>query len=138
MKKEARENYETQILELRKTIKEYQDCLSHEQLEKEKIHRAYLHEKFQLGRAYEKIKNMKAGIFYEAYVELKNNDKYWEQRCLGAEAIMAQMDGVIKTLQYLYTKWKIKYANMVVLKTMPSKIPRKTEGGGASHVPRKY
>lgn len=30
MKKEAREDYDAQILELRNTIKEYQDCLSHE------------------------------------------------------------------------------------------------------------
>lgn len=28
---------------------------------------------------------------------------------------MAQMDGIFKTLQDLYTEWKRKYANMVVL-----------------------
>lgn len=28
---------------------------------------------------------------------------------------MAQMDGIIKNLQTLYTDWKNKYANMVVL-----------------------
>lgn len=28
---------------------------------------------------------------------------------------MAQMDGIIKTLQDLYTEWKRKYVNMVVL-----------------------
>ncbi|XP_050885453.1 uncharacterized protein LOC127091004 [Lathyrus oleraceus] len=38
MKKEAREDYEAQILELRTTLKEYKDLLAKEQLEKEKIH----------------------------------------------------------------------------------------------------
>lgn len=54
-KKSAKEDYKAQISELRKTIKEYQDHASHEKLEKERIHRAYLHEKFQLERAHEKI-----------------------------------------------------------------------------------
>lgn len=58
MNKEDNEHYEAQILELGNTIKEYQDCLSREQLEKEKIHRGYLHEKLQLGKASEKIKNL--------------------------------------------------------------------------------
>ncbi|XP_050875887.1 uncharacterized protein LOC127079543 [Lathyrus oleraceus] len=38
MKKEVREDYEAQILELRTTLKEYKDFLAKEQLEKEKIH----------------------------------------------------------------------------------------------------
>lgn len=75
-KKSAREDYEAQINELRKTIKEYQDYASREKLEKEKIHRAYLHEKFQLGRAHEKIQNMKALITDEAYQELRNGYLY--------------------------------------------------------------
>lgn len=37
-KKSAREDYEAQISELRKTTKEYQDHASREKLEKEKIH----------------------------------------------------------------------------------------------------
>lgn len=54
-KKSAKEDYEAQISELRKTIKGYQDHASCEKLEKEGIHRAYLHEKFHLERAHENI-----------------------------------------------------------------------------------
>ena len=76
MKKEARENYEAQILELRKTVKKCKDHLTREQLEKEKICRSILHEQFQLVRAYEKIKNLKNGIYDQAYLDLQNNCKY--------------------------------------------------------------
>lgn len=74
-----------------------------------------MHEQFQLGRAREQIKNLKSGIYDQAYQELKNNYKYWEDKCLRGEAIIAQMDGIIKNLQTLYTDWKNKYANMAVL-----------------------
>lgn len=40
---------------------------------------------------------------------------YWEERCLGEEAVMAQMDEIIKNLQDPYNELKNKYANMVVL-----------------------
>lgn len=66
MKKVAREDYEAQILELRNTVNECKGHLTREQLEKEKIYPSYLHEQFQLGKAYEKIKNMKNGIYDQA------------------------------------------------------------------------
>ncbi|XP_050908917.1 uncharacterized protein LOC127122660 [Lathyrus oleraceus] len=83
MKKEAREDYEAQILELRTTLKEYKDLLAKEQLEKEKIHRSFMREQFNLGRACEQIKNLKRGIYDQAYVELQNNCNHWEERCHG-------------------------------------------------------
>lgn len=72
-------------------------------------------EKFQLGRACTQIKNLKNEIYDQAYQELKKNYRYWEEKCLRGEDDMAQMDGIIKNLQTLYTDWKNKYANMVVL-----------------------
>lgn len=115
MKKEARVDYEAQILELRTTPKEYKDLLSQDQLKKEKVYRSFLHEQFNLGRAYEQIKNLKMGIYDQAYLELQNNYRYWEERYHGAEASMAQRDDIIQNHQALYNEWKDKYANMVVL-----------------------
>lgn len=59
MKKEVRENYEAQILELRTTLKEFNDLLAKEQVGREKVHRSFLSKKFYLGLACEEIKNMK-------------------------------------------------------------------------------
>ncbi|XP_050897097.1 uncharacterized protein LOC127103903 [Lathyrus oleraceus] len=70
MKKEAREDYEAQILELRTTLKECKDLLSKEQLEREKIHRSFLREQFNLRRACEQIKNLRMGIYDQAYIDL--------------------------------------------------------------------
>lgn len=53
IKKATREDYEAQILELGNTIKECKDHLSREKIEKEKIYRGYMHEKFQLESACE-------------------------------------------------------------------------------------
>ncbi|XP_050877467.1 uncharacterized protein LOC127081229 [Lathyrus oleraceus] len=76
MKKEAREDYEAHIIELRTTLKEYKDLLAKEQLEREKIHRSFLCESFNLGRACEQIKNLKRGIYDQAYVELQINGRH--------------------------------------------------------------
>lgn len=51
-------------------------------------------------------------IYDQAYLELQNDYRYWEERCHGAEASMAQRDEI---LQNLYNEWRDKYANMVVL-----------------------
>lgn len=50
--KEAREDYEAQILELRTNLKDFKDLLAKEQLEREKIRWSLLHNQFNLGRAY--------------------------------------------------------------------------------------
>lgn len=55
------------------------------------------------------------GIYDQAYLELKNDRRYWEERCLGEEAAMAQMDGIIQNLLTLYDEWKNNYDNIVVL-----------------------
>lgn len=70
MKKNTREDYEAQILELRITLKESKDLLAKEQLEGEEILRSYLREQFNLGWACEQIKNMKMGIYDQVYMEL--------------------------------------------------------------------
>lgn len=70
MKKEAWEDYKSQILELRTTLKECKYLLAQEKLEREKVYRVFLHEKFNLGRACEQIKNLKIGIYDQAYLEL--------------------------------------------------------------------
>lgn len=70
MKKEARKDYEAQILELRTTLKECKDLLAQEQLESEKVYRSFLRKQFNLGIACEKIKNLKMGIHDQAYLEL--------------------------------------------------------------------
>lgn len=89
MKKEAWQYYEAQILDLRTTLKKRKDLLAQEQLEREKVYRSFLREQFQLGRTCEKIKKLKMGIHDQAYLELQNDHRYWEERCLGAEASMA-------------------------------------------------
>lgn len=88
IKKEAQKDYEAQILELRTTLKDCKDLLAKEQLEREKVYRSYLHEQLQHGKACEKIKNLKTGIYDQAYLELQNGCKYWEERCRGAGASM--------------------------------------------------
>lgn len=70
MKKEAREDYKAQLLELRTTLKECKDLLAKEQLEREKVHWSLLREKFNLGRACDHIKNLKMGIYGQAHMEL--------------------------------------------------------------------
>lgn len=77
MKKAAREDYETQILELGNIIKECKEHLTCEHLEREKVYQSFLHEQFQLGRVCEKIKNLKKGIFDQAYLDLQKNRGYW-------------------------------------------------------------
>lgn len=69
------------------------------------------------------------GIYDQAYSELQNNFQYWEERCRGEEASMAQMDGIIPNLKTLYKEWKNKYTNMVVLtnyalQDFPEKLKR--------------
>lgn len=108
MKKEAKEDHEAQILELMTTLKECKDLLAKEQLEREKVYRIFLREQFQHGKACEQIKNLKMGIFDQAYLELQNDCRYWEERCHGEEASMAQMGGIIQNLQTLYEEWKNK------------------------------
>lgn len=73
MKKEAKEEYEAQILELRTTFKDCRDLLAHEKLERENVYRGFFCEQFQLRRAYEQIKNLKKWIYDQAYLELQNN-----------------------------------------------------------------
>lgn len=102
-KKSAREDYEAHISEMRKNIKEYQDHASREKLEKEKIHRACLHEQFQLGKAHEQIQSMKAGIIDVAYQELRNNCLYWEDSYRKTEGAIAERDTIIRNLQGIYT-----------------------------------
>lgn len=102
MKKAAREDYEAKILEPRKTVKECKEHLTHEQLEREKIYQRFLHEQFQLGKACEQIKNLKKGIYDQAYLDLQNNRRHWEEIWLGTEATMVQMDAIIKNLQTHY------------------------------------
>lgn len=46
MNNEAREDYEAQILELRTTLKECEDLLAKEQLERDKVYRSFLREQF--------------------------------------------------------------------------------------------
>ena len=62
MKKEAREDYEAQILELRTTLKECKDILDKEHLEREKVYRSFLCEQLQHEQAREQIKNLRMGI----------------------------------------------------------------------------
>lgn len=102
MTESEREDYETQNLELRNTFKERKDVLAHEKLEREKVYQSFLHEKFQLGRGCEQIKNLKKGIYHQAYLELQNNRWYCEERFLREEAAVAQVDGIIQKLQTLY------------------------------------
>lgn len=71
--KEDREDYKAQILELRTTLKECKYLLGQEQLEMEKVYRSFLHEQFQHGKACEQIKNLKMGIYDQAYLELQND-----------------------------------------------------------------
>lgn len=115
MKKEAREDYVAQILELRTILKECKDLLAQEKLEMDKVYRRYLSEQIQLGRACEQIKNLNIRIYNQACLELQNDHQYWEDRCLSAKASMAQIDGIIQNLQVFYDEWKNKYENMVVL-----------------------
>ncbi|XP_050918910.1 uncharacterized protein LOC127136394 [Lathyrus oleraceus] len=115
MKKEAREDYKAKVLELRATLKECKDLLAKEHLEREKVHRSFLREQFNLGRAYEKIKNLKMGIYDQAYLDLQNECIYWGERCHGAEASIAQRDEIIHNLQTLNNEWRDKYGNMTVL-----------------------
>lgn len=49
MMKEAREDYESQILEVRTTLKESKVLLAKEHLEREKVYRSFLCEQFQHG-----------------------------------------------------------------------------------------
>lgn len=63
MKKEDRQDYKDQILELRTTLKECKDLLAKEQLERDKIHQSFLRKQLNLGWACEKIKNLKMGIY---------------------------------------------------------------------------
>lgn len=86
------------MLEPRTTLKEFRDLLAQEQLEREKVYRSFLRRQFQLGRAYEQIKNLNMGIYDQAYLELQNDCRYWEERCLRVEASMAKMDGIIQNL----------------------------------------
>lgn len=104
MKKEDKDDYESQILELMTTLKECKYLLAKEQLEREKVHRSFLCEQFNLGRACEQIKNLKMGIYDQAYLEFQNECSYWQERCRGAEASMAQRDEIIQTLQNLYNE----------------------------------
>lgn len=55
------------------------------------------------------------GTYDKAYMELQNDCRYWEERCHGAEALIAQRDGIIHNLKTLYKEWRDKYANMAVL-----------------------
>lgn len=58
---------------------------------------------------------MKVGIIDEAYQELRNSCLYWEDAYRKTEGVIAERDTIIRNLQGLYTEWKNKYANMVVL-----------------------
>ena len=98
MKKEAREDYEAQILKLSKKCK---DLLDKEHLEREKIHRIFLCEQLNLRRGCEKIKNLKRGIYDQAYVELQNRYRHWEEHCHGVKDSIAQRDEIIHNLQTL-------------------------------------
>lgn len=105
-------DFEAKNFELRNALKTYQDSLSREHLEKENTKRAYLHEKFERGKAHEKIKDLKAGNLGEAYQELKDEGKYWKDGCKRAEAYMAERDVIINNLQALYSEWKEKFMIM--------------------------
>lgn len=60
--------------------------------------------------------NLKKGMCDQAYVDLSNDCQYWEERCLGEEAAMAQMDVIMNNnIQTLYNEWKNKYVNMAML-----------------------
>lgn len=91
LKKEVREDYEAQILELRTTLKECKYLLAKEQLEREKIYQIFLRKQFQHGKSCEQIENLKMEIYDQAYLELQNDFRYWEEICRGAEASMALM-----------------------------------------------
>lgn len=80
MKKEAEEDYEAQILELRTTLKECKDLLVKEHLVREKVYRSFLREQFQHGQACKQIKNINMEIYDQTYVELKNDRQYWQER----------------------------------------------------------
>lgn len=83
MNKEDCEDYKAHVLYLRITLKECKDLLAKKQLEREKVHRSFLGEEFNHGRACEKIKNLKMGIYDQVYVELQNDCRYWGRDALG-------------------------------------------------------
>lgn len=58
---------------------------------------------------------MKAEIFDEAYQELKNSCRYWEDGYRSTEGGIAERDAITRNLQCLYIEWKNKYVNMAVL-----------------------
>lgn len=58
---------------------------------------------------------MKDEIFDEAYQELRNSCRYWEDVYRRIKGSIAKRDAIDRNLQGLYVEWKKKYANMVVL-----------------------
>lgn len=54
-------------------------------------------------------------MYDQAYVELQNNCRHWEERFHGVESANAPRDWIIHNLQTLYNEWMDKYANMAVL-----------------------
>lgn len=58
---------------------------------------------------------MKVEIFDEAYQELKNNCRYWEDAYRIIEGDIPKRDVIIRNLQGLYMECKNKYVNMAVL-----------------------
>lgn len=75
----------------------------------------YVQEKFQIRWVQEHIKDLNNDINDSTYLELRRNCQYWEEKCRGADAVVAQMEGIIKTLKDLYDHWKKKYAYMAIL-----------------------
>lgn len=55
------------------------------------------------------------GTYDQAYIDLQNNCRYWEEHFYGVEASIAQRGEIIHNLQTLYNEWRHKYANMAVL-----------------------
>ncbi|XP_050876877.1 uncharacterized protein LOC127080605 [Lathyrus oleraceus] len=97
-KREARIDYESQICELRDTLKNCKDKLSREVLRKEGAERNCLRLEYQLGEANRRIAGLENQEGDVTYMILKNDYVYWRGLYMEARAALDEDQCVIKKL----------------------------------------